>query len=243
MLALSFWEVHTARRCLAWWQQLSAAAAQASNQHRKQWLLLCSFEWWRRMTRHYQRCGAAGLSVMGCRLAEASTCVRLVHCCSLHSDSGRVHSAPDGLRVLCFCACRQQHPGAVEPLQQHLHEASRPSSPLTGLTRLLQQHPNLRPPCSPAAEMRQQVCGRMLATYAFAAWFGVAQQKAQQRQLQQQLTWHHVQHVQAGVWNKWRAEFELRSPKHKLMRAVYRARRYSTMRKVGGAVPSVPASL
>lgn len=142
--------------------------------------------------------------------------------------------------MLCCChPCRQHHLGTFEPLQQ-LHEASRASSPLTSLTRLLQQHPNLRPPCSPAAEMRHQVCGHLLATYAFAAWLGVAQQKAQQRQLQQQLTWHHVQHVQAGVWNKWRAEFELRSPKHKLMRAVYRARRYSTIRKVGGAVPGVP---
>jgi hypothetical protein len=54
-LAMSFWEVHTAWRCFVWWQQLSAAAAQASNQHRKQWLLLCSFQWWRRMTQHYQR--------------------------------------------------------------------------------------------------------------------------------------------------------------------------------------------
>lgn len=168
---------------------------------------------------------------------NALTCLHAVHSGSWQSGECKVRP-PDGL--LCCChACRQHHLGIVEPLQQ-LHEASRPSSPLTGLTRLLQQHPNLRPPCSPAAEMRQQVCGRLLATYVFAAWLGVAQQKAQQMQLQQQLTWHHVQHVQAGVWNKWRAEFELRSPKHKLMRAVYRGRRYSTMRKVGGAVPGVP---
>jgi hypothetical protein len=41
-----------------------------------------------------------------------------------------------------------------------------------------------------------------------------------------------VQHVQAGVWSKWRARFERLNPKHKLMTAVYRARRYSTLRKV-----------
>lgn len=111
-------------------------------------------------------------------------------------------------------------------------DVSRPSSPLAGLTRLLQQHPNLRPPCSPAAEMRQQTCGRVLAVYAFAAWLGVARQKAEQKQLQLQLTWHHVQHVQAAVWNTWRREFEQRNPKHKLMQAVYRARRYSTLSKV-----------
>lgn len=122
-------------------------------------------------------------------------------------------------------------PGHLDAQQPH--ETSRPSSPLAGITRLLQQHPNLRPPCSPAAEMRQLVCGRMLATFAFAAWLGIAQQKVQQEQLQQQLTWHHVQHVQAGVWNRWRVEFEQRNPKHKLMRAVYRARRYSILSKVG----------
>jgi hypothetical protein len=111
-------------------------------------------------------------------------------------------------------------------------DASRPSSPLAGLTRLLQKHPNLRPPCSPAAEMRQQTCGRVLAAYAFAAWLGVAQQKSAQKELQLHLTWHHVQHVQAAVWDKWRREFEQVNPKYKLMRAVYRARRFSTLSKV-----------
>jgi hypothetical protein len=54
-LALSFWEANTAFRCFVWWQQLAAAAAQASNQHRRHWLLLCSFQWWRRMAQHYHR--------------------------------------------------------------------------------------------------------------------------------------------------------------------------------------------
>lgn len=135
---------------------------------------------------------------------------------------------------------QQQQQQAWQLLPQ---DVSRPSSPLTGLTRLLQQHPNLRPPCSPAAEMRQQTCGRVLAAYAFAAWLGLAQQKAEQKQLQLQLTWHHVQHVQAAVWNKWRRAFEQCNPKHKLMQAVYRARRYSTLSKVGWSHPRVPCSI
>jgi hypothetical protein len=80
--------------------------------------------------------------------------------------------------------------------------------------------------------MRQQTCGRVFAAYAFSAWLGLAERKAQQKQLQHELTWHHVQHVQAGVWSMWRAEFERVNPKRKLMTAVYRARRYSTLRKV-----------
>jgi hypothetical protein len=80
--------------------------------------------------------------------------------------------------------------------------------------------------------MRQQACGRVLAAYAFSAWLRLAERKAQQKQLQHELTWHHVQHVQAGVWSKWRARFERLNPKHKLMTAVYMARRYSTLRKV-----------
>lgn len=86
----------------------------------------------------------------------------------------------------------------------------------------------------------------MLATYAFAAWLGVAQQKAEQKQLQEQLAWHHVQHVQAGVWNKWRVVFEQQVPQHKLMRAVYRTRRHSTLRKVRHWPPTltqVPSSV
>jgi hypothetical protein len=125
-----------------------------------------------------------------------------------------------------------QQPQQQQARQLLAGDASRPSSPLAGLTRLLQKHPNLRPPCSPAAEMRQQTCGRVLAAYAFAAWLGVAQQKAAQKELQLHLTWHHVQHVQAAVWNKWRREFEQVNPKYKLMRAVYRARRISTLSKV-----------
>jgi len=80
--------------------------------------------------------------------------------------------------------------------------------------------------------MRQQACGRVLAAYAFTAWLGAAHRKAEQKQLQETLTWHHVQHVQASVWRTWRAAFEKLNPQHRLMTAVYRARRHSMLSKV-----------
>lgn len=234
MLALSFWEVHTAWRCLAWWQRQAAAAAEASNRHRRHWLLLCSFQWWSRMTQHYRR----WVSVEGCVVL-----LQRSRTCWLWHPSGIVSCGITTATV--FNTCRQQQPAGEQRSgsnsrnhQQDHHQQpeafSRPASPLAGLVRVLKQHPSLRPPCSPAGEMRQQTCGRVLATYAFAAWLGVAQHKAQQKQLQEHLTWHHVQHLQATVWNKWRQEFEQANPQHRLMRAVYKARRHSTLSKVRG---------
>lgn len=55
LLAVSFWEVHAAWRCFVKWQQLAVAAAKVSNRQHKHWLLVCTFNWWRRITQHYLR--------------------------------------------------------------------------------------------------------------------------------------------------------------------------------------------
>jgi hypothetical protein len=72
-----------------------------------------------------------------------------------------------------------------------------------------------------------------MAACVFAAWLAATQQSAAQARQQELLTWHHVQHVQAAVWVKWRAAFEECCPQHRLMAVVYRARRHNTLRKVG----------
>jgi hypothetical protein len=120
----------------------------------------------------------------------------------------------------------------AEQVQRSAQAAlSRPASPLTGISRLLQQHPNLRPPHTVAGELRQQPSGRVLAAHVFVAWLAATQQRADEARQQELLAWHHVQHVQAGVWNRWRVAFEERCPHYKLMHAVYRARRHSTLSK------------
>jgi hypothetical protein len=58
------------------------------------------------------------------------------------------------------------------------------------------------------------------------------QQRREMTHVQSLLAWHHIQHVQAGAWNKWRAAFEVQCPQHRLMRAVYQSRRHSTLRRV-----------
>lgn len=117
--------------------------------------------------------------------------------------------------------------------QQSQVSASRPASPLTAISKLFQQHPSLRPPHTAAGELRQEPCGRVMAACVFGAWLAATQQRAGRARQQELLAWHHVQHVQAGVWSSWRVAFEQHNPHHKLMRVVYRARRHNMLSKVG----------
>jgi hypothetical protein len=105
-------------------------------------------------------------------------------------------------------------------------------SPLTGISRLLQQQPHLRPPSTEAAMLRQHPSGRLLVGCVLAAWRQLVQQRREMTHVQSLLAWHHIQHVQAGAWNKWRAAVEVQCPQHRLMRAVYQSRRHSTLRRV-----------
>jgi hypothetical protein len=83
--------------------------------------------------------------------------------------------------------------------------------------------------------LRQHPSGRLLVGCVVAAWRQLVQQRREMAHVQSLLEWHHIQHVQAGAWNKWRAAFEVQCPQHKLMRAVYQSRRHSTLRRVGCA--------
>jgi len=62
---------------------------------------------------------------------------------------------------------------------------------------------------------------RTRASRALGAWHAVALLRARDRSIQQELTWHHVQHVQAAAWRVWRRAFELRSRHHRLLRYAY----------------------
>lgn len=80
--------------------------------------------------------------------------------------------------------------------------------------------------------LRQHPSGRLLVGCVVAAWRQLVQQRREMTHVQSLLAWHHIQHVQAGAWNKWRAAFEGQCPQHRLMRAVYQSRRHSTLRRV-----------
>ncbi|KAF8062705.1 aldo-keto reductase 2 [Scenedesmus sp. PABB004] len=114
----------------------------------------------------------------------------------------------------------------------------RPCSPLAGIARLLAAQPQLRAPTSAAAALRAHPSGRLVAGYALAAWRGLVASRRDAAHTQSLLTWHHVQHVQAGAWSKWRLAFEAASPHHGLMRVVYRSRRHAALRRVSAAPQS-----
>jgi len=130
---------------------------------------------------------------------------------------------------------QQQQQGQAGPacLYNGFTASNRPASPLAGINRLLQQQPHLRSPCSAAGMLRQEQDGKQMAACVVAAWRQMVADRAQTTAVQSVLTWHHIQHVQAAVWNKWRLGFEQRNPHHKLMSLVYNSRRRSTLRHVG----------
>lgn len=133
-------------------------------------------------------------------------------------------------------------PAGDTSLVQH-QDTGRPCSPLTGISRLLQQQPHMRPPTSAAGTLRQHSSGKVLVGCVFTAWGHLVKQRREAVQVQSLLAWHHIQHVQAGVWNKWRVAFENKNPYHKLMRVVYQGRRHSTMRRVSSGLTVSVAAL
>eukprot|EP00879_Flechtneria_rotunda_P030398 GHRR01033026.1.p1 GENE.GHRR01033026.1~~GHRR01033026.1.p1 ORF type:complete len:401 (+),score=131.22 GHRR01033026.1:2106-3308(+) len=211
-LAMSFWEVHTVWRCFKRWQRWAALAADDSSASYQHWLLLCSFQWWMSMVRHYRRqrmapAAAAATAVAGPSVAAATALPAAVIARAVSPTHGHLSSRHLG-----------QQPG------------SRPGSPLAGICRLLKQHPQLRPPASAAAAARQEPSGHVLAAVVFAAWLQLVNQRAEMAHVQSLLAWHHIQHIQAGALTKWRLGFEATNPHHRLMRVVYQTRRNSMLK-------------
>lgn len=55
-LAMSFWEVHAARRCLRRWRLYSQLVHLGEEEDERALLLGRCFQWWRGMALHYRRC-------------------------------------------------------------------------------------------------------------------------------------------------------------------------------------------
>eukprot|EP00775_Hariotina_reticulata_P009297 gene9297-9462_t len=203
-LALSFWEVHLVWRCFRRWQFWAELVAEDTNSRHNQWLLLCSFKWWLGMVQHYRR-------------QRPTAAKGLVP----ETDSSPIN-------------LQQQQQGQFGPtcLYNTVGASNRPASPLAGIKRLLQQQPHLRPHSSAAGMLRQEQDGKRLAACVLGFWRQAVAEQAQVAAVQSLLTWHHIQHVQAAVWNKWRQGFERQYPHHKLMSLVYKSRRRSTLQHV-----------
>jgi hypothetical protein len=59
-VAMSFWEVHAARRCARRWRLYARLMRRGDEEAEESGLLARAFAWWRGMAAHYRRCGPGG---------------------------------------------------------------------------------------------------------------------------------------------------------------------------------------
>jgi hypothetical protein len=92
--------------------------------------------------------------------------------------------------------------------------------------------------CRSTAEARERLAQarthgwRARASRALGAWHAFARARSHEARLQEQLTWHHVQHVQASAWGAWRQALKARCPHMERLRYAYLRRGRRAMRRV-----------
>ena len=217
-LAMSFWEVHVARRCFHRWRQRAARLAARSSAGKRRWLLLCSFRWWLSMTRHYK-------IERELLQAHLSFQQKLGHQLPGTSRSASpVHMSATGAAAAAAAVTRASSPGA-DPEREGLSPVPLAVSYQQQLLQAEAEMQRARGMTMPAQER---------VSRAFCAWRQLAASKADARHLQALLAWHHIQQLQSRVWQKWREAYEERETQHRLLHAVYKRQRLRRVGQVGG---------